>query len=359
MSGSSGIAAEGSAVLAAALADIQGFIGLEEQVIPGRRIVGIDGRAHRNGEAQDLAVDPELAVAERLDQSVRHDPGLVLPRPGEDDLEFIAAEAGDRGRTRRARDDVLGADGGGERFGDMPQDHVPGLMAVPVVDLLEVVDVDHDDRHLPAVLLRAIHFLAEPLLEVAVIPQMREAVLVGLLVETSVLDGDRGVRGEDLGDLDLAVPEGGVAGRGVEVEGANVLIPEEDRNAEDRAESQFLDAVDQLEPRLGNGLRTHDALACLLDGEKNGLGDPAFLLFQRDSGTVTGELDFELAFGERDDGTPEGAGTFKREIHDADDDVSEVGPLVDLPDDVENRAKLAQGACIDGNLVPPTLKHGE
>src|SRR5205814_7872767 len=92
--------------------------------------------------------------------------------------------------------------------------------------------------------------VVEPLLEVTVVPEPGEAVLVGLLVEPRVLDGDRRVARENLGDVHLARAERGAAGRIVQVDGAHRLVVEQDGQAEDGPELEALDAVDELEPRL-------------------------------------------------------------------------------------------------------------
>src|SRR5947199_113336 len=52
MSGSSDIAAERGAILAAPLAVVEGLVGLDQEVLGGGRIVRIDRPADRNREAQ-------------------------------------------------------------------------------------------------------------------------------------------------------------------------------------------------------------------------------------------------------------------------------------------------------------------
>jgi hypothetical protein len=56
-----------------------------------------------------------------------------------DDHKFVAGDAGNG---------VDGADVGTQAVGDFTQDAVADLVAVAVVDALEVVDVAEDDAHL-------------------------------------------------------------------------------------------------------------------------------------------------------------------------------------------------------------------
>src|SRR5436189_2709150 len=97
MSGSSGmIAVDGRAVLAAALALVEGLVGLLHQLLGGPRVIREDCTTHRDREPKRLAVHPELLAAELFHQAVGHEPHAVRPRPGEEDLELVAAEARDR-----------------------------------------------------------------------------------------------------------------------------------------------------------------------------------------------------------------------------------------------------------------------
>jgi len=70
-----------------------------------------------------------------------------------------------------------------------------------------------------------------------------------------------------------------------------------------------------------------------------------------------GKFDFVLVARKGDDGAALGAGALEGEVEDADDDVAEVGPLVDLSDDVENGAEFGERGRIDRNFVSPALWH--
>ncbi|MNT08653.1 hypothetical protein D3C72_1434010 [compost metagenome] len=76
-------------------------------------------------------------------------------------------------------------------MGDPAQDHITGQVAVGVVDLLEVVDVDQQKREGSAVALAARELEGQELLEVRVVVEAGETVgdgaLAGILVEGSQL----------------------------------------------------------------------------------------------------------------------------------------------------------------------------
>src|SRR5688572_22536049 len=357
MSGSSGISEDGRAVLAGPFALVQRLVGVVQDLFGVLAVVRIDRAADGDREAERLAVRAELLAAKLRDEAVGHEADPLATGSREDDLELVAAEAGDGRRSRRAGDEVLGADRLRERLRHVLQDLVPDVVAEAVVDLLEVVDVDHDDPELPRLALGARDLLVEPLLEMGVVPEAGEAVLVGLFVKARVLDGDRRVAREDLRDLDLLLSERGRAGRVVEVEGADRLVVEQDRQAEDRPQPEPLDGVDELEPRLGDGLAADDALLGALDGHEDRLREPPLFLVQPDAGAVAGDLDLVLPAAERHDRAALGAAAFDGQLEDLEDGLLEVGPPVDLADDFEDGLELGERVLVERQLLPAVLWH--
>ena len=93
------------------------------------------------------------------------DPGL-----GEHDRELVAAVA---------RRDVGRAQHLAEPVGDAGERGVPDEVVEPVVDPLEVVEVEDDEREPAAVAARARHLALERLLEVARVVEPRPRVEVG------------------------------------------------------------------------------------------------------------------------------------------------------------------------------------
>ena len=93
--------------------------------------------ADRRVELDEAAVDA-VRAAERLpDPAGERRRLLVLGRPEREDDELVAADAGDR--VGLAHDRL-------EPAGDRPQHRVPDLVAADVVDALEAVEVDDEQR---------------------------------------------------------------------------------------------------------------------------------------------------------------------------------------------------------------------
>ena len=85
--------------------------------------------------------------------------------------ELVAAEAGHR---------VAGADRVAQPVGDLDQQLVAGGVAEAVVDLLEAVEVQEQDRHVVGAA-AAVQRLLEPLPEQRAVGQLGEAVVVRLV----------------------------------------------------------------------------------------------------------------------------------------------------------------------------------
>ena len=122
----------------------------------------------------------------------------VLPRAGEDDLELVAAEARDGGRVGRARHEVVRPHRRRERPRHLLEHLVAGVVAVAVVDLLEVVDVDHEHAAGPVVAAEPSTSLSSRFSKWRVVAEVGEAVVDRLDVEPRVVDRDRRVVGQDL-----------------------------------------------------------------------------------------------------------------------------------------------------------------
>ena len=84
-------------------------------------------------------------------------------RRGQEECELVAAEP--EGLAALA-----------EAGGDLREDAVADRVAVAVVDLLEVVDVEKAEREREALLLRLVQVVLEALVEVAVVPEPRQRV---------------------------------------------------------------------------------------------------------------------------------------------------------------------------------------
>ena len=213
-----------------------------------------------------LHADGDLAL-----QPVSHDLRAGERRAGQDDGELLAAVA---------RHDVdLAPQLPLQDVGDLAQHLVTGEVAVRVVEALEVVEVEHEERQWRTVPLRLRHLLLEPLVEVAVVVEPGETVgdrlqLEGL-VQASVLERHGGLVGEDLDQLDLVLGEAPRAG----VDGLDVpLHPVADEQRDGDAPAGLADSLPRSSrsqgivcdraPRRHRGARS--ALALLQQGEAEG-----------------------------------------------------------------------------------------
>ena len=132
-----------------------------------------------------------------------HHLGAVPGGVGQHDGELLAAVA---------RGDVdAGADVRAEDAADLSEHEVARRVPEAVVEVLEVVDVDHEQRQRQAVALGAGDLLVEALVEVAVVVEPREAVGDGLPLERAVQRGvgqrRGGLTGEDLQEFQFVVAE--------------------------------------------------------------------------------------------------------------------------------------------------------
>jgi hypothetical protein len=128
--------------------------------------------------------------------------GVRERRLGEDDPELVAADAAC---------DVGRAHGLPQSLGDGCQHRIAGEMPDPVVDRLEVVDVEDDEREVAVVARRARALALERLVEVAPVVEARQRVEVGLVTRLAepagVLDRGRRAPPELLQLAHLAVRE--------------------------------------------------------------------------------------------------------------------------------------------------------
>jgi hypothetical protein len=122
---------------AAPLRLVERQIGVLEQAMHVPTVGREDGHAARQADLQTLAQQLQCAGERLVD--VAHAGGGRLGRVGAggQENEFIAAEA---------RDDILRPRQGAQAPRQLDQQGVAHVMAVRVVDLLEVVDVEEDER---------------------------------------------------------------------------------------------------------------------------------------------------------------------------------------------------------------------
>src|SRR3972149_6989802 len=166
------LAPEHDLVAAGVLGQVHRLVRQLDEVIEVRVVVRqrrqADGDRHRAHGLQVLAGEgPRLdGVADALGEGAR----LLRPNVEEDEDELLAAKAVDA---------VVLPHGVAQDGGDLPQRDVANLVAVVVVEALEVVDVRHGDDGTSALEVEVGEVAGEVLAELEAVGQAGEDVLVG------------------------------------------------------------------------------------------------------------------------------------------------------------------------------------
>ena len=159
-----------------------------------RRVVGEDAHAERRRDAPLRFADTGVGLAQRVDDLHHHalDADHVL-HALEHDEEFVAAEA----RHEVARPHVAA-----QALCDLHQERIARGMAVPVVDLLEAVEIHEHAGDLVALAPRALDRLLERRRKAHAVGEPGQRIAVGER-------GDALARERDLGDVapDAAIAE--------------------------------------------------------------------------------------------------------------------------------------------------------
>ena len=132
---------QAEAVAAGGLGAVHGDVGLAQQLGGLGDLLGREDRADRDADP-GLAVADDEGLADHRDDPLAQaaDVGLALGADL-DDGEFVAADAGDRVGLAQQRAQPLA---------DFLDELVAGIVAERVVDLLEAVEIEHQQRHLLA-----------------------------------------------------------------------------------------------------------------------------------------------------------------------------------------------------------------
>ena len=135
--------AEGVTIAAGVLRLVHRDVGVHEQFLSGPGPVLVEeGQPDAGGDADRApVVDDEHFGAHCFEQPVHHGLGVIGRDPGQHSGELVAAQP---------PDDVVRAQPGGEQARNLDQYLVTGGVAAAVVDVLEAVQVEHDDGARPA-----------------------------------------------------------------------------------------------------------------------------------------------------------------------------------------------------------------
>ena len=162
---------ENDLILAARLRGHHRRLGARGQLARVHRVLRAERDADRDGERADAG---NVELAEPL-----HEPLGDVRRIGpvaraHDHAELLAAEPAD---------DVLRAHADAQRVGERAEQLVADTVTVHVVDPLEVVDVEHQDRHGLVRAARVLQRGEQPLVEAAVVEEAGQRVRLRLMLE--------------------------------------------------------------------------------------------------------------------------------------------------------------------------------
>ena len=146
------------------LARVQRRVGMQDHLLARGAEGRVGGRADGHGEGAARSV---VAAQRGSQQVIRHRCRVIGVAAREQDGELVAPDPEGAIGAPQVRPHDLG---GG------PQDLVAGHVAEAVVRLLEVVDVDHQQRQRRGIVARRGELVVERLLERAVIAQAGQAV---------------------------------------------------------------------------------------------------------------------------------------------------------------------------------------
>ncbi len=160
------------------LGEVERIVGAFEQEVRRRRIVGIDGQAHRTADMRlscaDIVRQAELVAntaAQALQPVFRY---ISRNQQG----EFIAAQSRQGQALPLGVAALCGLDIA-QALADFAQQAVAGRMAIGVVDRLEAVEVDNTDGEARAGLFGLFVELGQGRKERAAVGQARQAVEIG------------------------------------------------------------------------------------------------------------------------------------------------------------------------------------
>ena len=187
------------------------------------------GASRETDRDRDAADGGHLRRGGTADDALRHADCIRAVARAHDHAELFSAET---------TDDVLRADGGAQRVGELLQHLVADAVAVNVVDPLEVVDVEHEYRHRPVRTARLLQRSEQPLVEGAVVEEAGERIGLRLMLEPRadlrVVEGERRRIRETLCEIEFRLVEHSLFADAIDVEDALDLGAGDERNRDQR-----------------------------------------------------------------------------------------------------------------------------
>ena len=158
-------------ILAARLRRHHRRLGARGQLARVHRVLGAERDADRDGERADAG---NLELAEPLHEALGDMFRIALVAGAHDHAELFAAQPAD---------DVIRPHADAERVGERAEQLVADPVTVHVVDALEVVDVEHQDRDGLVRSARVLQRGEQPLVEAAVVEEAGQGVRLRLMLE--------------------------------------------------------------------------------------------------------------------------------------------------------------------------------
>ncbi len=213
-------------VLAARLRGHHRRLGAGDQLARVHRVLGALRDAHRD---RDACRGLEVAVVQRLGEARSEHERVARVARRHDHAELLAADAAD---------DVRAAHGVARDARDLDEHLVAGTVAVDVVDALEVVEVEHEDRDRVVRARGPRQLGAQPFVEVAVVVEAGQRVGLREVLEPRpdlrVVERERRRVAEPLRKLELVLDEAGVLTDAVDVERALQRAARDQRHGDQR-----------------------------------------------------------------------------------------------------------------------------
>ncbi len=150
---------------------IERRIGAGEEVLRHSTVLGKEGKADGGADGKRRTARQVVRRSEHLGEAGKHrvEFGGILDQ-GEGQGEFVPAEAGQ---------DVSLPQGAAQPCGEFGEHLVPGGMAEPVVDALEIVEVEEPERHAIPAAMRLGERLAETFLPGAAVEEAGKRIETG------------------------------------------------------------------------------------------------------------------------------------------------------------------------------------
>ena len=162
-------------VAALVLGAVHGRVGLGQQVRGPIAMLRKQGHTDTGAKGNAPPVVDKLLAVEKFQQQLGRAGGLLLLGVEQDNAELIAPQPAD---------DIGVPQFAGQQPGHLAQVFVAGMMAVGVVDIFELVQIDKQQSAAGAVAPGIGNLLIQPLLKPAAIDQGGQGVVVGQPADT-------------------------------------------------------------------------------------------------------------------------------------------------------------------------------